>query len=99
MTANEHPEDVKPKLNLQVMFNDSMIKLQVKANTSFKKIFDTAYAKFNQAPGTIRFMYDGKRIQPTDKPLDFDMEDGDQIDAQLGGAPRCAAVAAVSLKA
>ncbi|KAF8509484.1 hypothetical protein JB92DRAFT_511256 [Gautieria morchelliformis] len=83
MVANAEPEDVKPKLNLVIVFNERSIRLQVRANTHFKKIFDTAYTKFNQAPGTIRFTYEGKRIQAADSPLDYEMEDGDQIDAQV----------------
>ena len=33
--------------------------------------------------GTFRFFFEGKRLQPTETPLDHEMIDGDSIDANL----------------
>lgn len=41
-----------------------------------------------KSPDSVRFLYDGERVQPTDTPQKLEMEDGDAIDVmieQLGG--------------
>ncbi|KAF4565442.1 hypothetical protein EYR40_002477 [Pleurotus pulmonarius] len=85
----EEGEDVKPKLNIQVVHGGVQITIKVKANTPFKKIFEAAENRFSKDPGTFKFTYDGQRIQPDESPASLGMEDGDQIDAnleQLGGS-------------
>ncbi|KAJ8689172.1 hypothetical protein PTI98_013223 [Pleurotus ostreatus] len=85
----EEGEDVKPKLNIQVVHGGVQITIKVKANTPFKKIFEAAEKRFSKDPGTFKFTYDGQRIQADETPASLGMEDGDQIDAnleQLGGS-------------
>ncbi|KIJ40296.1 hypothetical protein M422DRAFT_32338 [Sphaerobolus stellatus SS14] len=82
MTVDAEVEDVKPKLNLTVVFGENSMKIQVKPNTPFKKVFEATYKRFNLAPGSIRFGYEGSRIQPDDTPFSLGVEDDDQIDAQ-----------------
>ncbi|KAN0133462.1 ubiquitin-like protein [Lactarius tabidus] len=84
----EPPEDAKPKLNLVISLLEARITVKVKANMQFKKIFEVAEKRFAKDPGTLRFVYDGERLSPTDTPAERSMEDGDVIDAhlqQLGG--------------
>ncbi len=33
--------------------------------------------------GSVRFMYEGRRIEPHESPESLDMEDGDMIEAQV----------------
>ncbi|RDB21923.1 Ubiquitin-like protein SMT3 [Hypsizygus marmoreus] len=85
---SQEPEDVKPKLNLNIGHDGTQITVKVKANMKFAKIFAAAEQRFGKEPGTFKFTYDGARVQPTDTPGDLGMEDGDQIDAhleQIGG--------------
>merc|ERR1719391_755933 len=45
--------------------------------------------RVGKAPGSIRFLFDGERIQADSTPADLEMEDEDEIDAmveQHGGA-------------
>ncbi|KAK7440637.1 Small ubiquitinrelated modifier [Stygiomarasmius scandens] len=84
----EREGDVKPKMTLNISHDGQQVQVKVKANMSFKKIFEAAEKRFSKDPGTFKFIYDGKRIQATDTPAGLEMEDGDQIDAfleQLGG--------------
>lgn len=85
------PEDSKPKLNLVVSHSGTQITVKVKANMQFKKIFEVAEKRFGKDPGSLRFVYDGERLSPTETPAERSMEDGDVIDAllqQVGGGSR-----------
>ena len=51
---------------------------------------------------SVRFLFDGNRVNPTQTPQDLDMEDGDVIDVmveQQGGGAVAAAVAAAACDA
>ncbi|KAH9023177.1 hypothetical protein EDB85DRAFT_1992436 [Lactarius pseudohatsudake] len=88
---SEQPEDAKPKLNLVISLLESRITVKVKANMQFKKIFEVAEVcryilrepRVLTRVGTLRFVYDGERLSPTDTPAERSMEDGDVIDAHL----------------
>ncbi|KAH9961937.1 ubiquitin-related domain-containing protein [Russula dissimulans] len=82
------PEDSKPKLNLIISHSGTQVTVKVKANMQFKKIFEVAEKRFGKEPGSLRFVYDGERLSPTETPAERSMEEGDVIDAhlqQLGG--------------
>ncbi|KAF9467624.1 hypothetical protein BDZ94DRAFT_1155689 [Collybia nuda] len=75
---SQEPEDVKPKLNLNIGYDGTQITVKVKANMKFAKIFAAAEVR------TFKFVYDGNRIQPDDTPGSLGMEEGDLVDAFLG---------------
>ncbi|KAJ7911605.1 ubiquitin-related domain-containing protein [Mycena leptocephala] len=86
---SQEPEDVKPKLNLNITYEGNQITVKVKPNTKFTKIFQAAEQKFGKDAGTFKFVYDGTRIGKDDTPADLGIEDGDQIDCfleQVGGS-------------
>ena len=62
---------------------------RVKRTTPFRKLFN-GYANRTGAPiHTIRFLYDGERLDANDTMESAGLEDGDQIDAlleQTGGS-------------
>ncbi|OCH90366.1 hypothetical protein OBBRIDRAFT_601525 [Obba rivulosa] len=76
--------DVKPKVALVINHEGQQCTVKVKANTLLKKVFDAAESRFNVPPGTLRFTFEGQRIQGHQTPGELEMEDGDQIDAHLG---------------
>ncbi|KAJ7495981.1 ubiquitin-related domain-containing protein [Mycena galericulata] len=85
---SQEPEDVKPKLNLNIVYEGNQITVKVKANTKFAKIFQAAEQKFGKEADTFKFVYEGVRIGKDDTPAGLSIEDGDQIDCfleQLGG--------------
>ncbi|KDQ52535.1 hypothetical protein JAAARDRAFT_210484 [Jaapia argillacea MUCL 33604] len=86
---SEEAEDIKPKLGLVINFEGQQTQVKVKTNTQFTKIFEAVEKKLGKAPGTLRFAYDGERVQKHETPGERGMEDGDVIDAmleQLGGS-------------
>ncbi|TFK51339.1 ubiquitin-like protein [Heliocybe sulcata] len=94
MTVSEEPaqEDIKPKVNLSVIYDGQSTTVKMKINTPLKKIFDAVEKKFAVPEGTLRFFADDKRLRPEETPADVGLEDGDQIDAhleQLGGGSSC----------
>jgi len=83
MTADTEVEDVKPKLNLTIVYGEASVRLQAKANTPFKRIFEAAYKRFNLQPGSVKFIHEGNRIRDDDTPGSVGLEDEDQIDAHV----------------
>ncbi|KIL63715.1 hypothetical protein M378DRAFT_31624, partial [Amanita muscaria Koide BX008] len=73
----------KPKLNLVISFEGNQITVKVKPTMKFGKIFHAAEQRWNKDSGTLRFTYDGQRIDLEETPATLGMEDGDQIDAHL----------------
>ncbi|KAL6760239.1 small ubiquitin-like modifier 1 [Haematococcus lacustris] len=64
------------------------VHFKIKPHTKFEKVFSAYCAKKGQDVATLRFLFDGKRIEPSSTPAMIDMEDGDSIDClimQLGG--------------
>ncbi|KIO00930.1 hypothetical protein M404DRAFT_745245 [Pisolithus tinctorius Marx 270] len=85
-------DDVKPKLDLVLNYEGTRqradITVKVKQNMPFQKIFDAAEKRFGKEPGTFKFVFEGKRLNPRETPASVGMENGDMIDAmleQLGG--------------
>ncbi|KIN99246.1 hypothetical protein M404DRAFT_819622 [Pisolithus tinctorius Marx 270] len=82
-------DDVKPKLDLVLNYEGTPdITVKVKQNMPFQKIFDAAEKRFGKEPGTFKFVFEGKRLNPRETPASVGMENGDMIDAmleQLGG--------------
>ncbi|KAF7328871.1 Ubiquitin-like protein SMT3 [Mycena venus] len=48
---SQEPEDVKPKLNLNITYEGNQITVKVKANTKFAKIFTAAEQRFGKDAG------------------------------------------------
>ncbi|KAH9975069.1 ubiquitin-like protein [Lactifluus volemus] len=61
---------------------------KIKRNTKLSKLQGAYANKVGKDVGSIRFLYDGNRINDDDTPATLDMEDGDTIDVmveQVGG--------------
>ncbi|KAI0564708.1 Ubiquitin-2 like Rad60 SUMO-like protein [Gracilaria domingensis] len=56
---------------------------QVKRTTPFRKVFEAFSSKMKEPPSTFRFLYDGKRISPSDTVISLDISNGDSIDAMV----------------
>jgi len=79
-------------LNLKVKAQDgNEIYFRVKKTTQFKKVFAAFCKKVGADLDSVRFLFDGSRINPTTTPAELEMEDDDVIDAmiqQTGGYAR-----------
>ena len=74
---------------LQVMGQDgNIVQFKIKKHTALKKLMATYCERAGLAQQTIRFSFDGTRINESDSPKSLDMEDGDTIEVfqqQSGG--------------
>jgi len=76
-------------INLKVMGQDgNIVQFKIKKHTALKKLMSTYCERAGLALQTIRFSFDGTRINEADTPKGLDMEDGDTIEVfqqQSGG--------------
>jgi len=82
-------EDANTPINIKVVSSTGEeVFFKIKRNTKLSKL-QLAYAqKIGKDVGTIRFLYDGDRINEEDTPQSLEMEENDAIDVmveQVGG--------------
>lgn len=82
--------DVKSEthLNLKVSDGSSEIFFKIKRTTSLRRLMEAFAKRQGKEMDSLRFLYDGIRIQADQTPDDLDMEDNDIIEAhreQIGG--------------
>mmetsp|Transcript_12812 Transcript_12812/g.24340 ORF Transcript_12812/g.24340 Transcript_12812/m.24340 type:complete len:90 (-) Transcript_12812:193-462(-) len=61
---------------------------KIKKTTKMQKVFETYAQRKGVQVGSLRFMLDGERIDPTQTPKMLELDDQDQIDClleQVGG--------------
>ncbi|CAL9738626.1 ubiquitin-like protein Smt3p [Monosporozyma servazzii] len=102
---SESPEqsaDIKPEastassevksethINLKVSDGQSEIFFKIKRTTPLKRLMEAFAKRQGKEMDSLRFLYDGVRIQADQTPSMLDMEDNDLIEAhreQIGGA-------------
>lgn len=88
----ENQEANPEHINLKVMGQDgNIVQFKIKRHTALKKLMSTYCERAGLALQTIRFSFDGTRINESDTPKSLDMEDGDTIEVfqqQSGGSGR-----------
>ncbi|KAF9585606.1 Small ubiquitin- modifier 1 [Lunasporangiospora selenospora] len=88
--AEKKPETSSEHINLKVVGADSTeVFFKIKRSTQLKKLMDAYCDRQGKSLQSVRFLYDGERIQPNNTPSELEMEDGDSIDVmveQVGGA-------------
>jgi len=87
--ASAKDEGAPEHINLKVMGQDgNIVQFKIKKHTALKKLMSTYCERAGLAMQTIRFSFDGTRINEGDTPKSLDMEDGDTIEVfqqQSGG--------------
>ena len=87
--ASEAKDENPEHINLKVMGQDgNVVQFKIKKHTALKKLMATYCERAGLAQQTIRFSFDGTRINESDSPKSLDMEDGDTIEVfqqQSGG--------------
>jgi len=90
--ASESKDENPEHINLKVMGQDgNVVQFKIKRHTALKKLMSTYCERAGLALQTIRFSFDGTRINESDTPKGLDMEDGDTIEVfqqQSGGIRR-----------
>jgi len=71
------------KLNLTVSYGGQQLRFALKPTAKLEKMFNHTATRFNVQISTFRFLYNGKRLKPSDTPDDYHMEDGDEIEAMV----------------
>jgi hypothetical protein len=66
----EKPEGAGPSehLNIKVTDNNNEVFFKIKRTTALKKLMDAFCERQGKAPTSVRFLFDGSRVQPTDSP-------------------------------
>ncbi|KZF26321.1 ubiquitin-like protein-like protein SMT3 [Xylona heveae TC161] len=75
-------------LNIKVTDNNNEVFFKIKRTTALKKLMDAFCERQGKAPNTVRFLFDGTRVQPADTPDSLEMQDGDTLEVhqeQIGG--------------
>ncbi|KAG8996732.1 hypothetical protein FRB94_008069 [Tulasnella sp. JGI-2019a] len=98
MSDNEQgPAEPKPELEANAPISVKVVSssgdevfFKIKRNTKLTKLQGAYANKVGKDIASIRFLYDGARIQEDDTPASLEMTEGDAIDVmveQVGGAP------------
>lgn len=68
--APEKPEGAgqSEHLNIKVTDNNNEVFFKIKRTTALKKLMDAFCERQGKAPASVRFLFDGSRVQPTDSP-------------------------------
>ena len=70
-SGGHKPEDQQPPsehLNIKVTDNNNEVFFKIKRTTALKKLMDAFCDRQGKAPNTVRFLFDGTRVQATDSP-------------------------------
>ncbi|PHH76353.1 hypothetical protein CDD82_4035 [Ophiocordyceps australis] len=84
MTAPANSEH----LNIKVTDSSNEIFFKIKRSTKLEKLMNAFCERQGKAMASVRFLFDGTRVQPTDTPDALDMADGDTLEVhqeQVGG--------------
>lgn len=61
-------EPVSEHLNIKVTDNNNEVFFKIKRSTQLKKLMDAFCERQGKAPNSVRFLFDGSRVQATDSP-------------------------------
>ena len=66
----QKPEDVgqSEHLNIKVTDNNNEVFFKIKRTTQLKKLMDAFCDRQGKNVQSVRFLFDGQRVQPTDNP-------------------------------
>jgi len=84
----EGEPQVSEHLNIKVTDNNNEVFFKIKRTTQLKKLMDAFCDRQGKMPSTVRFLFDGQRVNATDSPDSLDMADGDTLEVhqeQIGG--------------
>ncbi|ODV89483.1 hypothetical protein CANCADRAFT_12245, partial [Tortispora caseinolytica NRRL Y-17796] len=83
------PEAKVEQINVKVTDGNNELFFKIKRTTQFRKLIEKYCERQGQSRSSLRFLYEGERVNDSDTPVDLDMRDGDTIEVhqeQIGGA-------------
>ncbi|KAF2143568.1 uncharacterized protein K452DRAFT_224488 [Aplosporella prunicola CBS 121167] len=75
-------------LNIKVTDNNNEVFFKIKRTTALKKLMDAFCERQGKSPQSVRFLFDGQRVNASDNPEILEMQDGDTLEVhqeQIGG--------------
>ncbi|KAH6613972.1 ubiquitin-like protein-like protein SMT3 [Boeremia exigua] len=87
----QKPEDAGPSehLNIKVTDNNNEVFFKIKRTTQLGKLMNAFCDRQGKNINSVRFLFEGTRVGPTDNPDTLDMQDGDTLEVhqeQIGGS-------------
>ncbi|KAJ8108771.1 hypothetical protein OPT61_g7940 [Boeremia exigua] len=87
----QKPEDAGPSehLNIKVTDNNNEVFFKIKRTTQLGKLMNAFCDRQGKNIQSVRFLFEGTRVGPTDNPDTLDMQDGDTLEVhqeQIGGS-------------
>ncbi|KAL9107964.1 MAG: hypothetical protein Q9227_007179 [Pyrenula ochraceoflavens] len=82
------PPPATEHLNIKVTDGNNEVFFKIKKTTPLKKLMDAFCERQGKQRNTVRFLFDGTRVQADDNPESLDMADGDTLEVhqeQIGG--------------
>lgn len=76
-------------LNIKVTDNNNEVFFKIKRTTKLEKLMNAFCERQGKAPQSVRFLFEGQRVQKNDTPDQLDMQDGDTLEVhqeQIGGS-------------
>ena len=66
--GHDAPPPPTEHLNIKVTDNNNEVFFKIKRSTQLKKLMDAFCNRQGKALNSVRFLFDGSRVQPTDTP-------------------------------
>ncbi|KAK0618597.1 ubiquitin-related domain-containing protein [Bombardia bombarda] len=75
-------------LNIKVTDNNNEVFFKIKRSTKLEKLMTAFCERQGKNLNSVRFLFEGQRVQPTDTPDTLEMQDSDTLEVhqeQVGG--------------
>ncbi|KAJ0121732.1 hypothetical protein N8I77_004657 [Diaporthe amygdali] len=76
-------------LNIKVTDNNNEVFFKIKKSTKLEKLMGAFCERQGKTVNSVRFLFEGQRVQPNDTPDTLEMADGDTLEVhqeQVGGS-------------
>ncbi|XXG98692.1 hypothetical protein Hte_005021 [Hypoxylon texense] len=79
-------------LNIKVTDNNNEVFFKIKRSTKLEKLMTAFCERQGKNVDSVRFLFEGQRVQKSDTPDSLEMADGDTLEVhqeQVGGSCNC----------
>ncbi|CAJ2513459.1 Uu.00g015780.m01.CDS01 [Anthostomella pinea] len=79
-------------LNIKVTDNNNEVFFKIKRSTKLEKLMTAFCERQGKNVASVRFLFEGQRVQAGDTPDSLEMNDGDTLEVhqeQVGGSSHC----------
>ncbi|KAG8533382.1 uncharacterized protein KY384_002165 [Bacidia gigantensis] len=86
--GNQEDQPKSEHLNIKVTDNNNEVFFKIKRTTQLNKLMTAFCERQGKAMASVRFLFEGTRVNANDTPHSLDMDDGDTLEVhqeQIGG--------------